>query len=100
MEEPGNQVNSTTFADFLTVAYKKESCNSNPGWCFKKVVGTCLPSSFNVRSKSKRADTTSDMVWIRSWQEKDMCLKSMECIIYKYDVDQQLGQCLALDEDS
>ena len=73
--------NSTTLADFLT-AYKKESCDSDPGWCFKKAVGTCLPSSFNVKSKSnlKRADTTSDNIPNPRWLLPDSIPHRFEAI--------------------
>jgi len=52
-------------ADFLILAYKKESCDDDPGWCFKKAVGTSLPSTF--KSKSKRADTMEDDITNPHW---------------------------------
>ena len=31
---------------FWSIAYKKEDCDTDPGWCFKAAVGTSLPHDF------------------------------------------------------
>ncbi|KAJ7489827.1 glycoside hydrolase [Mycena galericulata] len=54
------EVYSITTAGWSFWAYKKEGCDSDPGWCFTAAVGTTLPSNFspyrsNCNSPSSRS---------------------------------------------
>ncbi|KAJ7156091.1 glycoside hydrolase [Mycena crocata] len=42
------EVYSTTTAGWSFWAYKKEGCDTDPGWCFTTAVGTSLPPNFFV----------------------------------------------------
>ena len=43
----------------LDIAYNKEQCSEDPGWCFKAAVGNSLPSTFFSYGKGSVADPTS-----------------------------------------
>ena len=40
----------------LAIAYNKEQCSEDPGWCFKAAVGNSLPSTFFSYGKGSVAD--------------------------------------------
>lgn len=47
--------------DILLTAYKKEDCDSDPGWCFKTAVGRSLPSSFSPKIKRSTSSRLSGL---------------------------------------
>jgi glucan 1,3-beta-glucosidase len=43
------------------IAYKKEGCEDDPGWCFRDAVGNSLPASFHSYGQPQSAAPDSDM---------------------------------------
>src|ERR1700679_309017 len=39
------------------IAYKKEGCADDPGWCFKDAVGNSLPASFHSYGQPSETDS-------------------------------------------
>ena len=49
----------------MRIAYKKEDCDEDPGWCFKAAVGNALPPTFfSYGQTSKTTLSTSNITYL------------------------------------